>query len=362
LQQIKTGYIMKKLFVLFSISIAFFHSANAQAEDLFVKKGSSGLYIDHKVTPRQGLYAVGRLYNVNPKFIAQYNKIGLNDGLNLGQTLHIPLTDTNFTQTGYSGTPVYYRVGTNESLQKVSQANNDVSTQLLKDWNNLVTNTPRSGVKLIIGFLNSAELPSITIAPPVKKEEPEKPKTADKPSVKTEDVAKNVVKDEPKKEEPKPIVKEEPKAIVKQEPPKGEIKPPVVKEEPKKEVTPPPVVVKEDPKKNNVIADQEGFFKSYFDDQVKGNPVSENPTVTSGIFKTTSGWQDAKYYMLIDGIMPGTIVKITNPGNNKTVYAKVLGEMTGILQNEGLDIRISNAAAFVLQMGDEDKFIVKLSY
>ena len=81
-----------------------------------------------------------------------------------------------------------------------------------------------------------------------------------------------------------------------------------------------------------------------------------------GIFKTTSGWQDAKYYLLIDKVLPGTIVKIINPANNKIIYAKVLGEMSGIRQNEGLNIRISNAAVAALEIPEQDKFIVKINY
>ncbi len=95
---------------------------------------------------------------------------------------------------------------------------------------------------------------------------------------------------------------------------------------------------------------------------MKASPLSKNETVTSGIFKTASGWQDAKYYLLIDKVSPGTIVKVINPTNNKAVYAKVLGEMSGIRQNEGLNIRISNAAASVLDIAEQDKFIVKVNY
>lgn len=352
---------MKRFVVLF-LGLISSYVVLAQTEDLFVKSSSNGLYLDHKVTAKQGLYAIGRMYNVNPKFIAAYNKIDLNAGLALGQTIRIPLTDTNFIQSGNSGTPVYYRVGNNIPLQKVSQDNNNVPLQLLKDWNNLKTNSPRSGVKLIVGFIQSAELPSITIAPPVRQPEPEKPKVEDKPVVKPNEVAKTTVKEEPKKEEPKPVVKEEPKkeepkAIVKQDPPKQEVKP-IVKEEPKKE-EPKPVAVM--PQENN-NSEESGFFKPYFDQQVKTSPASKNAVVTSGIFKTTSGVKEAKYYMLIDGVTPGTIIKIINPDNNKAIYAKVLGEMSGIRQNQGLDIRISNAAASTLGITDTEKFIVKVNY
>jgi hypothetical protein len=99
-----------------------------------------------------------------------------------------------------------------------------------------------------------------------------------------------------------------------------------------------------------------------FEQQVRKSPVSKDETVTAGIFKTASGWQDEKYYMLIDGVSPGTIIKISNPSNTRVIYAKVLGEMNGIRQNEGYNIRISNAAAAKLAITDQEKFIVKITY
>jgi hypothetical protein len=59
---------------------------------------------------------------------------------------------------------------------------------------------------------------------------------------------------------------------------------------------------------------------------------------------------------------PGTIIKITNPSNNKIIYAKVLGGMSGIRQNQGYDLRISNAASSVLDINDTEKFVLKINY
>ena len=112
---------------------------------------------------------------------------------------------------------------------------------------------------------------------------------------------------------------------------------------------------------NSVISGQ-GYFRSSFDEQIKSNPISRAETVTSGIFKMLSGGQEAKYYLLIDNVPSGTIVRIINPDNNKTVYAKVLGEMSGLRQNQGLNIRISNSAASTLGITDTEKFIVKINY
>ena len=107
---------------------------------------------------------------------------------------------------------------------------------------------------------------------------------------------------------------------------------------------------------------EEGYFKWHFEQQAKQHSAVNDKTVTSGIFKTTSGWTDSKYYLLIDGVVAGTIIKISNPTNNKSVYAKVLGQMEGINMNKGLDIRISNAAASGLGITETDKFIVKVNY
>ena len=64
----------------------------------------------------------------------------------------------------------------------------------------------------------------------------------------------------------------------------------------------------------------------------------------------------------MDGMEPGTIVRITNPANNRMIYAKLLGEMNGLKQNEGLSARVSNAAASALGVTDTDKFILKINY
>ncbi|MGZ8550346.1 MAG: LysM peptidoglycan-binding domain-containing protein [Chitinophagaceae bacterium] len=342
---------MKKLFLLSFLFCAFVFCLNAQQVELMIKSGTRGFYLDHKVAPKEGLYAIGRLYNVHPKFIAEYNKLDLYSGLTIGQVIHIPLSDTNFTQKSTSGTPVYYTTGVNESLLKVSNASNKVPVQKLKDWNGLSNDNIGAGKKIIIGFLVSKEMAAVAANNRVKQQPP---RLEEKPVVKTE--PKKEIKFVAIEEKPtaKPVAAED-KSLVKAEPVKESAQ--EVRQENKKTE---PVFTKED----MVVPGgaEEGYFKRSFDQQVKANPASKNTTVTSGIFKTTSGWQDAKYYLLIDNVATGTIVKIINPENNKAVYAKVLGEMNGIRQNQGLNIRISNAASTALGVADTEKFILKLNY
>jgi hypothetical protein len=202
-----------------------------------------------------------------------------------------------------------------------------------------------SGTKLIVGFLVTKEASAVAVANPsnagttIKTTQEDSKQTVkndvpDKPEVKKEIKQGN----EGKKEEPK---QEE----VKQ--PKDEIK--------KDEV----VQVKQETKSRGA---SQGYFKTSFDQQIKQRPLSKEQTFTSGIFKTASGFSDAKYYLLMDGLEPGTIVKITNPANSKMIYAKLLGEMSGLKQNQGVNIRISDAAASALDIAETEKFVVKLSY
>jgi hypothetical protein len=329
---------MKKLVFGFIISFLITNIALAQPRQLMLKKGDKGFYIDHSVAAHEGLFAIGRVYNAHPKAIAAYNNLDMNKGLSIGQVIHIPLTDTNFTQQDNKGIPVYYKTGEAQSLSNLSVANNKVSMQNLRDWNKLSNDNVPAGAKLIVGFLISNGNP-VAAVPKIAKEE--SPKLKEEKDIKTDPAEqKQIAKTD--------AVTERPKEEIKKEEPK--------KEEPKKEE----IIVT----KPQVIANMsgQGYFKSSFDQQVKTNPVSKTETVTAGIFKTSSGLQDAKFYLLIDGVQSGTIIRVINPENNKAVYAKVLGEMNGIRQNQGLNIRLSNAAASTLGITDTDKFIVKLNY
>lgn len=349
---------MKKPFFVLFLLFAIAKISVAQPIQLIIKNDDKGLHLEHTVTAKEGFFSVGRIYNVHPKSLAHYNNLDIDKGLNIGQVIRIPLTDTNFTQKKKTATPVYYTIGEKEGLLKVSNSNNKVKLQSLREWNKLSNDNINAGSKLVVGFLINAHLPVVAVATPVK-EDPKKI-VENKPVAKIDTTSgKPVVKEDTKKvAEDKPAVKAE---VVTAKPD--------VKEETSKTV---PVedksLVKEEPKKVAVKQDVttnmtgQGYFKSHFDQQVKHSPIAKTETVTSGIFNTVNGLQDAKYYLLINGVTPGIVVRVINPDNNKAIYAKVLGEMSGYRQNQGLDIRISNLAAATLGISDMEKFIVKINY
>ncbi len=103
-----------------------------------------------------------------------------------------------------------------------------------------------------------------------------------------------------------------------------------------------------------------GYFKKMYSDQ-SPNKTAVIETGSVGIFKTTSGWQDGKYYCFHNTARQGTIIKITNNANGKSVYAKVLDAIPDIKQNGGLLLRLSNSAAEELGATD-NKFDCSISY
>jgi len=342
---------MKKLMTV--VSLLFFYSI-VFSQDLVVKSGSKGPYLEHKVAAKEGLFPLGRMYNVHPRHIANFNGIDFNKGLAIGQKINIPLTDTNFKQDVNKGVPVYY-VSDKESLANVS-VKSKAQIGDLRGWNNLTVDNVAAGTKLIVGFLITNEMQDkvVTITPKtivveesvsnVKKQETsekKQPVNETKKDVVVEESVSNVKKAEEQKKQTEPVVKETP---------------PEVKEDAKK--TEPPGAKTQ----ASMNEDGTGYFKNNFNQQLKTSPLTKEQTLTSSIFKTQSGWQDGKYYLLINGVEPGTIVKITNPSNSKTVYAKVLYSMDKIRQNQGVDMRISDAAASSLAVSETDKFILKVNY
>ena len=347
---------MKRLLTLIVPLVAY---SFVFSQDLVVKSGSKGLYLEHKVAPKEGLFPIGRLYNVHPRHIANFNGIDFNKGLAIGQLINVPLTDTNFKQTVNTGVPIYYNVTGNESLANIS-VKSKAQINNLRAWNDLAADNVSSGKKLIVGFLISNELKDkvVTITPktPVAEEsvsnvkkqessEKKSPVTESKKEITEEESVSNVKKADAQKKQTEPEVIKE--TDTKKEEPK--------KAEPEEKKPDPPV-------KQPTNDDGTGYFKNNFYQQVKTSPLTKEQTLTSSIFKTSSGWQDGKYYLLINGVEPGTIVKITNPGHNKIVFAKVLYAMDKIRENQGVDVRISDAAASTLAVSETDKFILKVNY
>ncbi len=343
---------MKCLFiVLFSYPLFVL----AQNKPLVIEGVSPGFYLNHTVAPKENYYSIGRIYNISPKEVAPFNNLVLENGLPLGQALKIPLVAANFLQAGDAApdevlVPVYHTVAGKESLYRISVNYNKLPVETLKKWNNLKGDAVANGTKLIVGYLRvkkdlsplanmAKSKPADNVARPVENQQKAvTEKVESKPDVVKETLppSKDPVKEKP------PVAEKSSK-----EPVTGAV---VKKSEPVKKETTPAVT------KNTTG----GAFKSDYERQIQNKDIA-GETGAVAIFKSTSGWDDGKYYCLHNSTSPGTIIKITNPSNGKSIYAKVLDVIPDMAQNKGILIRLSNAGASELGNA-EAKFDCSISF
>ena len=253
--------------------------------------------------------------------------------------------------------PVVYVVKEREWMYRISQNNNKVPLEKLEQWNNVTNGDIKPGMELIVGYLKvkgsqsplASQATSVRTSAPVAKAKEVTPKVEESVAVnKPEEKSSNSVvvaehsagiKDMDKLEAPKADPKAEEKPIVDKPADKPEVKATENK----------PVLTQ------TSVDTRGGYFKTQYDETGKGTNGA------AGVFRSTSGWQDGKYYALMNNIPVGTIIKVANPSNGKTVYAKVLGNLPDMKESAGLTLRISDAAATELGLAS-NKFPVSVRY
>lgn len=326
---------MKK-FILILLSIPLF--VRAQQNSIMIEGTGANIYVNHTAAPKENFYSIGRLYNISPKDVAPFNKLSLENGLSIGQIIKVPLKSVNFTQTNNVAVdeiavPVLHKVDTNETLFQVSNKYGKVSAASLKKWNNLNSDDITKGQNLIVGYLKVkkdlsafaqqvTKIPNADVAQVAVKE-----KVADK-----QRIVKLI----------EPITKPAEKDMM-------------VVVEKKDNVFDKTTITDVVPEKS-ILKNKEGFFKTGFSN------TGKSESGTAGIFKSTSGWEDGKYYCLHNTAEQNSIVKITNPANGKFVYAKVLDVMPDLKLNSELNVRISSAAAEALGADNSPNFNCKINY
>ncbi len=329
------SFFMSKWLMFFFIAIITSSSLFAQSS-LEIKGISPDLYLNHTVAPKESIYSVGRLYNVAPKDLAAYNHLQMESGLSVGQEMKIPLDKNNFSQSeAKSGNdalvPVYHTVGSKETLYRLFVNYNKVPITSLQKWNNLQSDALSEGSQMIVGFLKVDKAQSALATQPANAGE----------------VASAPVQSEKKSV---PAV-EKPTTAQAPEPAKKEAVAAPAKES----------AVEKTVNTKSTVNFSGGYFKKVYDQQVQTkSPINNSGSV--GIFKSTSGWQDGKYYCFYNDAAAGSVLKVTDNASGKSVYAKVLDAIPDIRQNAGLSVVLSNAAAEELGAGGENKFDCIVSY
>jgi LysM repeat protein len=350
--------------VLLLISFFFVQFAQSQSNELIVQGQTGALYLDHTVVARETWYSIGRLYNFPPKELTAYNHLTLTQPLAIGQTVRIPLTAINFSQDGQKTpaetlVPVMHIVQEKEWMYRISVNHNKVPIPALEKWNHITGAQLHPGLHLIIGYLKVKTALSAlatgggmpagtgaggTTSPGVTSSEttPAANSTG-RPAQTDGGKAAPVTK---KPVDSTPVAPVAPVASVVSKPPAAK-------------------VVDNSASSTAAAATTTGQFAPHFNGGVFKSDFSDggkSATGQSGIFKSTSGWQDGKYYALMNNVAVGTIIKVSDASTGKSVYAKVLGQLPDMKESAGLTVRLSNAAAAELGEGDATKFNVSVNY
>ena len=324
---------IKKNFCIFIFLMILGWSAAAQ-DNMAIHGTTPLLYLSHTIAAKENWYSLGRMYNLSPKDIATYNRLSIDKPLEISQAVKIPLNSVNFSQNESKGAgevfvPLYHVVQEKEWLYRISVNHNKVPVENLEKWNSITSDGAKPGMKLVVGYLKvkqaNATLAGKAVAP------------ATEPAAAEQKKIQSAKKDmEPKPELPKKVAE-------------------VASVESKKPDPPADNTATPDSRVSVGSANKGGYFKIQYEENGK------NASGLSGIFKSTSGWNDGKYYALMNKVAIGAIVKIFFPSTNKTVYAKVLGELPDMKESAGLALRISDAAASELGVVAA-KFSVEVKY
>ncbi len=333
--------VSKNKWCFFIVCIILFTGYIAKAQNVLHVQGvSPNYYFTYKVQPRETLSGIGKVFGTSVGDIMRLNKMNTNSKLTVGQNIKIPLNAKNVSKENAAGSiELVHKIQKGESLYRISQ-NSKVSVDQLKQWNNLKGNNLEVGKNLVIGYLQPKG--NVDLGKAVETEKTAEPTSTAKKQ--EEVIAKSAAVDtqstqdisfEPKKSQP-----ETTKTLL-------PVAPPISTKQPEASAT-----------KIDLSEAGEGYFAPGFGYDVDGREmkVASGPAMT---FKTASGWTDKKYYILMNDIPPGSIVKVSF--NNKVVYAKVLWNLGTMKENEGLKYRISNAAASALGITDP-KFELNVLY
>lgn len=274
----------------------------------------------HTVGPKETIYSIGRTYNVHPRELAEYNKLDIGSGLTIGQIIKIPINKKlapldnaiKEKKSNLVKNPIFHTVEKKENLFQIKMKYNKVSIDSLKKWNNLTSDAVNEGMQLIVGYSY----------------------------IESDQVSRTITS-----ETSSPVLSTNQSDVEK----KGEARAEKKSSDKKKKESSANSSISETAEIER--PDENGYFRTSFEKQMKNKQTTEEKGRIR-IFKSTSGWNDGKYYCLHNHASAGTIVKIFNQTNNRFIYAKVLDVIPDIEMNREMVLLLSNAGADKLGVSD----------
>jgi hypothetical protein len=223
-----------------------------------------------------------------------YNRISSADPTATPSSIRIPLSASNLI-TSKTPLPVFHVVEKGDNLYRLNLQYFTPGIPRIKEWNQLKSETLKDGDMVVVGYLGGNEQRTNT------------PSAAALPTM----VASTPVPASPAAVESTPV----------------------------KQVVAIPQV-----------SAAEGYYAAQFSAALPAQQLLEI-SGTAGLFKSITGWSDKRYYVLMNEVVPGSIVRIT-VDQVKYICARVLGPIPDNKPNKGLLVRLSNAAAAALGVSE----------
>jgi LysM repeat protein len=266
----------------------------AQKKDsLFVSYEAARMVIHHTVNPGETILSLARRYHAPAAIIADINGMTYQDGLDKKKKLFIPLGPYNYITTKPSiankSKPLYYRVTGKDNLYRLSKQAG-LQQQTLQQWNNMPDNAISPGQTLLLGWVDY-----------------------------TNDEA--------------------PVASVKT--------PPVTTKNGKVETQ---IFVIKKPDTSKPVSGPEKIYLTQTNNEQ--HVVEEKGTA---VFFTSAGKvsSSSTFFAFHNSAPKGAVIKVYNPGTEKTVFVKVLGPIPGTKQYHNAIIGIGSGAKEALGIANE---------
>ncbi len=154
--------VLSFVFGLLFISITLLAQDNTSAEKILTTIHKNKLVVVHKVKSGETLFMLARRYHVPPAMLADAN--GLNYQSGLGKIVYIPLGAYNRKKVVPSNLsqarPLYYKAGRFDNLYIIAKYAS-VKQKVIQGWNNMADNKISEGQLLKVGWVlyDATQLP-----------------------------------------------------------------------------------------------------------------------------------------------------------------------------------------------------------
>lgn len=352
---------------------SFFHP-QVTHDSLGVETLNGKIFVIHKVSEKETLFAISKRYGSTVEAILQSNPNVTSSSLEVGQILKVPYTRP-ITKPGQKTTGGgLHKVAAKETMFSIAQKYN-ISVDELKQWNNLTDNSLSIGQSLVVR--KPAGAVNATSTTPVVKNTTPTSTTGRKGEMHTVaagetmfsiarkynitvgqlrgwnstiqsdelQVGQSIHVGEPGKTDP---VRQDVATT-----PVNNTKPTVTDSKPnnvsdKPETFKPPVATTEPPK-------TETF-------RISESVKNSDEILESGLAELIEGTEGNRKYLALHRTAPaGTILKVRNEMNNREVFVRVMGKLPETGATDKIVIRISKSAYDRLGAIDP-KFRVEVTY